>query len=123
MTSGELIRHMLREVGPMTAREVTEATGLNHDLTRVRLCSLKASGHIHVTEYRRETVHGRLYPRAVYALGPGRDAKKPGPLTQAEYCRRYRARKRNAVPSVFHLGGNIDQARVAVDWRRIWRNP
>lgn len=106
----------------MTSRDVAEALGIKHNYVRVICSVLHTSGRIHVSGYRREEVNGRLYPRAVYRLGAGVDAKRPKPLSDAEYNRRYRQRTRGMINSVFALAGNVSDRRVSMDWRSVNSN-
>jgi len=103
---------LLRDHGPMTATELADAVGTKPKNIRAILVTRRKTpdgARWHISEYRREEVHGRLYPRAVYKFGKGRNAKKPPPLTQTEYNKRYRSRKRSCVTSVFDLGKSIDK--------------
>lgn len=106
----------------MTSRDVAEALGINHNYVRVICSVLHTSGRIHVTKFCREEVNGRLYPRAVYRLGAGVDAKRPKPLSDAEYNRRYRQRTRGMINSVFALAGKVNDRRVSMDWRSVNSN-
>lgn len=105
--------------GPVTPREAAVELSVGFAYCRVRFSNLHTEKKIHVTTYRRCEENGRLYPRAVYALGPGKDAKPPGPLSDAEYNRRYRSAVRGQVNSVFALAGGVKSKRVALDWRGV----
>lgn len=96
----------------MSARELSEELGLRFGLVRAKLGYLKTQGRVHIHSYCRDTENGRLYPRARWALGSGKDAKRPAPLSDAEYNRRYRERTRGLVNSVFELAGNNSNRRV-----------
>lgn len=101
---------LLLEHGPMTARDLARDIGT--DVRNIRATLSKYRSAWHVSGYAREVVDGRLYPRAMYRAGPGRDAAKPGPLSNCEYDRRYRAHKRAVVNSIFALGTPVNNMRI-----------
>ena len=101
---------LLLEHGPMTARDLAHEIGTDVSNIRARLAAHPELWH--VSGYQREQVDGRLYPRAMYRAGPGRDAAKPPPLSGTTYSRRYRARKRSTVNSVFALGTPVNDMRI-----------
>jgi len=101
---------LLREHGPMTARDLARDIGT--DVSNIRATLSRHRSAWHVSGYQRDVVDGRLYPRAMYRAGPGRNATKPGPLSETEYNRRHRARKRLVVNSVFALGTPVNVMRV-----------
>lgn len=101
---------LLCEHGPMTARDL--ARDIDTAVGNIRATLAKYRDAWHVSGYRREVVDGRLYPRALYRAGPGRNAAKPGPLSPTEYNRRHRARKRAVVSSVFALGTPVNTLRI-----------
>lgn len=101
---------LLKEHGPMTARDLARDIGTSVANIRATLSKYRPAWH--VSGYRREVVDGRLYPRAMYRAGPGRDAAAPGPLSDGEYNRRYRAHKRAVVNSVFALGTPVNIMRI-----------
>lgn len=99
--------------GPMTTRELAaELPGLEFNYIRAVVAEQRAHGRLHVKAWQREEEGGRLYPRAVYAMGPGKDAPRPAPLTKAEQNARHRARKAVRVASVWDLGLAVDHRRV-----------
>jgi len=102
---------LVAEHGRLTAREVAEELGITVSHARAVVSNLHGKG-LRIAEYRRDSDGGRLYPRPVYALGKGPDVKPPGRLSDAEYNRRYRARTRGLVGSVFALAGNNAHRRV-----------
>lgn len=117
MTWGEKILAHLAEFGAMTTRDVAEDLGISipHAVSEIGL--LKQRGKIHISKWIRTEDGGRLYPRACYRAGEGRDARKPPPLTIAEYNRRYRSRVRKTTASVFRLAEPLRTARVTFEWR------
>jgi hypothetical protein len=83
----------LLRLGPMTYRELADATGLSR-------CTLKNTGYldalrvqkqVHVCAWRR-ACNGPMSP--VYAAGAGADVAKPEKLSAAEKNRRCRERKK-----------------------------
>lgn len=102
----ENIRGVLKYTGPLTMREISQFFP-NHPFrqTSSAITCMRvglAKKQIYIESWTMEGV-GRPYPRAVYALGDKRDAKKPVPPSNAERCREYRDRKRvpQAANSVF----------------------
>lgn len=96
------ILNLLQELGPMTARELAEQLKIKH--VNQIAAALQGCDHFHISGYRRDEDGGRLYPRALYAFGPGKDAKKPPKLSRQEYNRRSKAKMRKTVSSVWDLG-------------------
>jgi lambda repressor-like predicted transcriptional regulator len=81
----------LDRVGPMTYREIALAAGLSAN-------TIKNSGYmdvlvrqqrVHISEWRRNRKGPMV---AVYAEGPGQNAVKPAPLSQAEKMQRWRVK-------------------------------
>jgi hypothetical protein len=93
---------LLQELGPMTARELAEQLKIKH--VNQIAAALQGCDHFHISGYRRDEDGGRLYPRALYAYGPGKDAKKPPKLSRQEYNKRSKAKMRKTVSSVWDLG-------------------
>ncbi len=96
------ILNLLQELGPMTARELAEQLKIKH--VNQIAAALQGSDHFHISGYRRDEDGGRLYPRALYAYGPGKEAKKPPKLSRQEYNKRSKAKIRKTVSSVWDLG-------------------
>lgn len=109
----------IEHCGPLSAREIAAEIGAPMHLVRAYCGAHKSLGHCHIAAWRRDDDGGVLYPRALYAFGPGSDAPKPAPLSRTEYNRRHRQRKARAVASVFALGQCVDQRRAAFDWRSV----
>jgi hypothetical protein len=86
----------------MTARELAEQLKIKH--VNQIAAALQGCDHFHISGYRRDEDGGRLYPRALYAYGPGKDAKKPPKLGRQEYNRRAKEKMRKTVSSVWDLG-------------------
>lgn len=93
---------LLQELGPMTARELAEQLRIKN-VNRIAMI-LNECDEYHISGYRRDEDGGRLYPRALYAYGPGKDADKPPKLSTQEYNRRAREKMRKTVSSVWDLG-------------------
>jgi hypothetical protein len=111
------ILQIIKRYGPITARDV--ARDLETPLRAVQdgVAKLKAGRCIHVSGYRRDEDGGALHPRPLYVAGPGEDAPRPPRLTQAEYDKRYRARRNTCVTSVFDFAAPKRSRRVPIDWR------
>lgn len=111
-----LIRQLLRDVGPMTGSEIYRLTAsmmtranVTKALTEMRRAA-RPEGRVHITAYVHDDGIGRYYPRAVYAIGPGREPPRPKPLTYGERNRRSAARRKpvtGLVNSVFDLARHL----------------
>lgn len=101
--------------GRFTLAELATKSGMDYERCREFLKDLKAEGVVHICDWRRDTM--KRWSIAVYALGPGLDAKKPAPVRGAIRSMMSKARKeaplggRNSpkasvprVASVFDLG-------------------
>lgn len=113
----------LKHVGPGTCSDLAEALSFEVAAIRAKVSGLRKlePKQVYIDSYQREAVAGILYIRAVYAFGNKPDAKKPKPLTDVEYQRRYRQRKKTVVSSVFDLGRPNDSRRLGpADSRRIF---
>ncbi len=88
-----LILSALKRLGRMTYLEAAEATGLSpNTIKNARYMDiLVKQERIHIAAWRRNHAGPMI---AVYAVGQGRPAPKPGPLSRAESCRRSREKKR-----------------------------
>lgn len=96
------ILNLLKENGPLTAREI--ATELKLPYVNQVAAALGDCPNFHIYSYRRDEDGGRLYPRALYAYGPGKNAPKPKPLTRVEYNKRSKLKIKRTVTSVWDLG-------------------
>lgn len=106
MSVRQQIIQLLSVEGPMTQREIAEALGLDHDTLRGYIGALrqKRPGVLYVHSYRRDEDGGRLYPRALWAVGNRRDAKRLEPLPKSVYNKRGKDKMKTRVASIFHLG-------------------
>lgn len=70
--------------GPGTAPDIAKRTGLTNSsvCNRISGSNPGPTGEIHITAWIRKRTGGE--PTAVYAIGPGENARKPIPLTSAE---------------------------------------
>lgn len=111
-----MVRDVLEHCGPMTAHEVARFLGIKdyHAVSSI-LSALRvrvAKQQVYIQSYSYDGV-GRYYPRAVYALGAKRDAKKPLPQDNIVRCRRYKAMKKSRViNSVWSLANEMPTLRV-----------
>ncbi len=99
----------LLEDSDLSCRECANDLGVSLSYVRALMSKLHANKKVYIAAYRRDEDGGRLYPRAVYALGQGKDVKRPGALSNTEYNRRHRDAKRGAVNSVFALGVPVEE--------------
>lgn len=111
--SYDTIRALLRDVGPMTvsqlARLVPEMTqgNISKALGWMSTCTKNPAKRVHIQAWVYQDEIGRHYPRAVYAAGAGRHAKKPAPMGDRERQRRLRAKRKPPAAgpnSVWQLG-------------------
>lgn len=102
----ESILQALKEFGPMTRSEVLAYLKLDRDNYGATLTRLCATNRAHISHYVNESEGQRSYPRAVYAYGPGKNAKKPPPKERNAVVREYVARRINKfrASSVFNMG-------------------
>ncbi len=102
---------VLLRTGPLTRLEICYATGVEGGSVSPVIMRMKRSGRLHVCKYVRGPVLGeRSYIRAVYALGPGVDAKRPPALTKKQRRKSQTScDPRKRVASVFDLGLTRDQ--------------
>lgn len=73
---------------PGTPHEIEKRAMVSESTCRVWIRRLRAESLCHISKWTR--TNGA--PMATHAAGPGKDAKKPHPLTMAECCRRSRQR-------------------------------
>jgi hypothetical protein len=97
---------LLTSEGPMTQREMADQLGIDIDLLRGYIGALrcKKPAVLYVHSYRRDEDGGRLYPRALWAVGNQPDAKRPKPLPKSVYNKRGKDKMKKRVASIFHLG-------------------
>jgi hypothetical protein len=107
---------VIAELGPISSRELAEEINISYSYARKLVTFLKKEKRIFIREYRRDEDGGKLYPRALYAAGGGKDAVKMKPLTNAEYAKRHKQNKRR-VSSVFDLGSVVDKRRLTTKKR------
>ena len=100
----------LDEQGPMSRAEIAKALGMERTavsaiITRMRMPTKKFPKRIYISTYVYEADGLRYYPRAVYALGDKKDARKPK-ASRLEVRRRYdqRVRMRMTGNSIFNWG-------------------
>ncbi len=75
---------LLRDTGPMTAAELSDALGMRRQQVDCAIRKTRAhKGFMHITGWKR-SLGTRGAMGAIWAAGPGRDAKQPEPLTKAQ---------------------------------------
>lgn len=93
----EAILAAIAEDGPMTAAELTEATGKTRRAIDASINAMREHGtkFLRITSYRRQRGRGGR-EATVYGLGPGPDAKRPALDTPEEAkARQARYREKN----------------------------
>lgn len=90
----ETIKRLL-EKGDQTVASVSEQAFISRRWAREYLDHMKNIGSAHISGYTRELEGQRNYPRAIFRIGAGKDAVKPGPLTNQQRTARRRQRRKN----------------------------
>jgi hypothetical protein len=106
-----LILQALSELGDMTVLETARHLRINRDSAAALLQNLRTPSprfpekRVHICGYTYDDEEGRHYPRPIYRLGPGDDAKKPKAKTEKQKVTKYREarRARNRSSFVFNL--------------------
>lgn len=111
---------LLATWGPMTQAELGELLGLDRfgasALVNVLRRPLKTiPQRIHIVKWVYDHPRQRAYPRAVYALGPGKDVPRPK-RDQKKVKQRYEQNRRVRLrtSSVFRLGAYLKDIRSGV---------
>ena len=79
--------------GCNTMLDLADMTGLTIQTVR-HYCNLfHRKGIVHICDWNEDVKGGRTLK--VFALGTGKDMPKPKPLTTAQICARYRARRKH----------------------------
>ena len=118
---GEVVGKVLKaleECGPMTRVEIECIVGLPKGelspiVSRMNKPTPKSGKRIHITAWSYDAESERRYPRAIYALGDGKDVKKPKE-PRIEIRRRYDAKRKlkYTTNSVFNLGKTREQIKA-----------
>lgn len=108
----------LEQYGNQSRAELEVSAGIPKEIISAIISRLNRRGprsgkQIHIVGYVYDAEGARRYPRAIYAVGDGVDAKKPK-SSHLENRRRYDAKKRNMyrMNSVFNMGKSRDQIRA-----------
>lgn len=73
----------------MHVLEIAEAVPISKRHALEYIAELRKRGLVHISKWVREVEQlGRMYPRPVYAAGPGEDAPKPAALSPEERSKR-----------------------------------
>lgn len=106
----DLVFAAIKQCGPMTMAEVMDYTGLAKQSVSRAFCDLvretpRRKKRAYIKDWVYDHEGQRRYPRAVYAVGGGKDKPKPREPKE-DIQRRHRQKKRmlRAVNSVFNLG-------------------
>jgi len=108
MTIEDKVIAILTELGPMTTLDLMEEfPGMSYHHMQVTVCRMRQKKKLHVGRWIQSLGEGKKrYPRPVWHLGEGKDAKKRKD-TRKEVNQRYSKRRkarRAMVNSVFNLG-------------------
>ena len=92
------VRDLLEQVGPLTTLEISAffPTTRYQDVAAILSNMRKrlATKRVYICEWTRDVGQGKSYLRPVYALGSRPDARKPPAVTNAEKCKRWKAKQR-----------------------------
>ncbi len=112
---------ILREDGPMTRREIETQIGAGKNLVARLMLSLRSESprygkRVHISGWVYDAEGQGRYPRPVYAIGPGRDVKKPA-RDADRTNREYEQRKKMlaATNSVFNLARLVKWQRKPIE--------
>lgn len=110
----------LRDLGPLTRAEICRELGLGREFVSAIVSRMHRASGIHIAGYVLDDECGKRYPRAQYALGQGKDAKRPTESASSTSSRSQKVRRiRIQTSSVFNLGLTRAQCwerkRVAVE--------
>lgn len=95
------MRELLASVGPLTTTEAAEFFPDSSMRNVSAVMSTMRTGvrkQVYIVAWTRDNGHGKEYLRAVYALGDKPDARKPRRISNAESCKRWKAKR--AIPKV-----------------------
>jgi hypothetical protein len=120
MTYGDItdrVLQVLKDFGPMTAREIAEELKIDIDCVSMVVFRCRQNNskkrskqpkRVYIHSYTRTVLVDRERvrdnPRMVFALGDKPDAKKPPPQSNAVRCRKKRANALGRVNSIFAIG-------------------
>lgn len=104
MSVRQKILDLLTTYGPMTQREIAYELKLDMEYVRGYIGAIrqKKPRVLYVHSYRRDEDGGRLYPRALWAVGDKPDAKRLPRLSKTQYNKRGKAKMKHQVASIFH---------------------
>ncbi len=94
MSLTRIIEAAIEQNGKMTQEEICAALNLHRNSVSGTLIRLRKAERIHIGGWDRDDEHSRVYLRAVYVPGAGRDAPKPPAFTSAERQKQTRHRHR-----------------------------
>lgn len=117
--SSHAILAALEHHGPQTRSELEQSCGIEKEnisgvISRLHKETPNFGKRIYIIGYTNEAEgSGRTYPRAIYAIGDGEDAKKPKPKTRKEIRNKYDAKITNQfrMNSVFNMALNREAIR------------
>ena len=95
------VRDLLGHVGPLTTAEVAQFfPDTRYQDVAAILSNMRkrlVTKRVYICQWTRDIGQGKSYLRPVYALGSRPDARKPPPVSNAEKCKRWKAKQRIPV--------------------------
>lgn len=88
-----MLRYLRDNTEGMTTKELAIALGVTPATTHFHIRNARSKGAVHIGRW--QVAHAARAP--VWAAGPGKDAKRPSPMTGKELSARYRKRNRALV--------------------------
>jgi len=109
VTYRQQIAAVLEQEGPMTAYDISLATGIDKDTVSGTIGSMRSRGNrkFYIVGWVRVSKAGRINCDAVWANGDKKDAPRPKPEPNRSVSQRYRERLQVKVASVFEWGQRI----------------
>lgn len=111
----QAVTEALERDGPMTTAMVSAVIGegrtkIGSVLSRMNRNNKTLGRRVYIESWTTEEEgSGKMYPRAVYALGDKKNAPRPPKMSCSERTKRWRNAKRQRVSSVFDLAIPIKQ--------------
>ncbi|MEM5384159.1 transcriptional regulator [Paraburkholderia phymatum] len=100
-------------IGPMESVELSAKTGISRRAVMARLNGLYEAGAVHIHAWVRFGQHG--YWARVYALGSGKDARRPQAMSKTERDRKRIDRMRKEDPAAY--AARLARRRIAAATR------
>jgi len=88
-----LVEDALRSEGEAQKSDLYDRVPAHKKRVEMFLRQLVAMKKAHIVRWEHTDFVGRRYPRPVFKIGPGKNARKPKPMTAAKSAQRYRKRR------------------------------